>query len=366
MAIRRLTIGLMSGTSLDGVDGVLADFSSDTPLIGTSSRNFPTDLRRKLLSLCLTGDNEIERIAQIQPQLTQLYADVVKDLLTATGRSSAQIAAIGCHGQTVRHLPHLGYSLQLGNPAQLAELCKIAVVADFRSRDLAAGGEGAPLVPAFHSHQFSSPDQDRIVINIGGMANISCLPIKGDVTGFDTGPGNALMDAWCERHQGKPYDENGSWAASGSVNTELLKSLLADDYFQRPPPKSTGREHFNLPWLEPHLARHAGMADEDVQATLLELTAQSLRDAIDRWGPAGADCYICGGGAYNTQLIRRLQALMPTRSVTTTNALGIDPQWVEAITFAWLTRQYLEGLPGNLPQVTRARGPRILGAFYPA
>ncbi|RRJ83547.1 anhydro-N-acetylmuramic acid kinase [Aestuariirhabdus litorea] len=356
----------MSGTSLDGVDGVLADFTSPNPLIAATSLDFPPALRSQLLQLCRSGPNEVERIAAVEPELTRLYAQVVLDLLASAALNSSAIAAIGCHGQTIRHLPEQGFSLQIGNPSLLAELTGIPVVADFRRRDLAAGGEGAPLVPAFHRAYFSSPEENRMVVNIGGMANISCLPSAGTVTGFDTGPGNILMDAWCEQHRGTAYDDRGLWAASGTVDQRLLKSLLADDYFLRSPPKSTGRERFNRDWLEQHLSHHPGLACQDVQATLLELSARSISDAIARWGVADADCFLCGGGAYNDTLLARLQALMPERTVVTTTDLGIEPRWVEGATFSWLALQHLKGMPGNLEAVTRARGGRILGGLYPA
>ncbi|WP_426414610.1 anhydro-N-acetylmuramic acid kinase [Aestuariirhabdus sp. LZHN29] len=365
MTTQVLTIGLMSGTSLDGVDAVLVDFSRGTPqLVAATSLDFPPDLRNQLLALCQPGDNEIERVARIEAKLTHLYAAATNTLLANAKLAASAVAAIGCHGQTIRHLPHLGYSLQIGNPSLLAELTGIAVVADFRSRDLAAGGEGAPLVPAFHQQVFASR-KNRIIINIGGMANISCLPPGGTVTGFDTGPGNLLMDSWCEQHQGTAYDHNGCWAAGGKVNQPLLDRLLGDDYFQRQPPKSTGREYFNRLWLEQHLAQHPSLAPQDVQTTLLELSARSICDGISRWGLPEADCYLCGGGAYNGALLGRIQAIMPQRLVDTTTALGIDPRWVEGATFAWLARQHLDGQSGNLPAVTRARGPRVLGALYP-
>lgn len=363
-----LYIGLMSGTSLDGVDGVLADFSCKQPLLATASRSIPSDLRQRLLDLCLPGNDEIQRIALAEPQLAQLYTEVVQDLLASSGTAATDITAIGNHGQTIRHLPELGYTLQIGDPNKLAELTGIAVIADFRRRDLAAGGEGAPLVPAFHHACLGSETASRILINIGGMANISCLSpdTTQPVTGFDTGPGNVLMDAWCHRHKGTAYDLDGAWASQGKANTELLSEMMKDEFFHRAPPKSTGRELFSLTWLDRFSQIIDATPKQDVQATLLELSAQSISLAIRRWGIPGADCYICGGGAHNRALMQRLGNLLPEHQVTTTQALGIDPDWIEATAFAWLAKQRIEHLPGNLPSVTRAEGLRILGAIYPA
>ncbi len=363
-----LYVGLMSGTSLDAVDGVLVDFSNEHYLLATANQPIPPDLRKQLAELCQPGDDEIKRIAIAEHQLTQIYTTVVNELLKASGISAQDICAIGSHGQTIRHLPELGYTLQIGDPNLLAEHTKIAVVADFRRRDMAAGGEGAPLVPAFHHALLGSQIEPRTLINVGGMANISNLSTSPDtpVTGFDTGPGNVLMDIWCLQHKGLPYDANGAWANSGTVNKPLLNAMLSDDFFQRPPPKSTGREHFNESWLVSFTSTMHNLAPEDVQATLLELTAQSISQAIQSWGIESENCFICGGGAHNSALINRLGALLPERHVGTTKELGLDPDWVEATAFAWLAKQRIELLYGNLPSVTRARGPRVLGAIYPA
>lgn len=363
-----LYVGLMSGTSLDAVDGVLVDFSNEKYLIATANQPIPANLRKQLFALCHPGDDEIQRIAVAEHQLTQLYIDVVKELLKTSGVSAQKICAIGSHGQTIRHLPELGYTLQIGDPNLLAEHTNIAVVADFRRRDMAAGGEGAPLVPAFHHALLGSQTAPRILINVGGMANISCLSTSTDtpVTGFDTGPGNVLMDTWCLKHKGLPYDANGSWASSGIVNDPLLNAMLSDEFFQRPPPKSTGRERFNDHWLASFASAIHCLPPEDVQATLLELTVQSISQAIQHWGIDNADCYLCGGGAHNSALINRLSALLPERHVGTTRELGLDPDWVEATAFAWLAKQRIELLNGNLPSVTRAQGARVLGAIYPA
>jgi anhydro-N-acetylmuramic acid kinase len=278
------------------------------------------------------------------------------------------VRAIGCHGQTLRHRPADGYTLQIGNAALLAELTGITVVADFRSRDIASGGQGAPLVPAFHAEVLGHATIHRVIANLGGIANITDLPPGGAVRGWDTGPGNMLLDAWIKRHQGTHYDRDGAWAVSGKADPGLLASLLKHDYLGLPPPKSAGREQFNLEWLDAILASHGQkrIAPADVQATLLEFTATSLCEAIRRECPGMQELYVCGGGARNGALMRRIGALLPGARVDTTTALGIDPDWMEALAFAWLARQTLHGVPGNLPAVTGARGPRILGAIHPA
>ena len=367
-----LYIGLMSGTSLDGVDGVLVDFSRGTQVLQHASCGFDAELRAELLALNTPGGtDELHRAALAANALVRHYAKVVQQLLADSGVAASQIAAIGSHGQTVRHRPQMfdgtGYTLQLNSPALLAELAGITVVADLRSRDVAAGGQGAPLVPAFHQSLFGLADQTALVLNIGGIANLSVLGADGRVLGFDTGTGNALMDGWCLRHTGKAYDEGGQWAAGGKVIPELLTAMLNDPYLAQEPPKSTGRDLFHADWLAQRLQQHAVQAAPvDVQATLTEFTAASCADAMQRFGKGGQQLLVCGGGALNTHLMQRLTALLPGVAVTTTAERGLPPLEVEAAAFAWLARQCILGLPGNLASVTGAQGSRILGAIYPA
>ncbi|MDL5036031.1 anhydro-N-acetylmuramic acid kinase [Comamonas sp. Y6] len=371
-AQRPLYIGLMSGTSLDGVDGVIVDFSQRTQVILHAGCSFDSSLRAELLALNSTGgSDELHRAALAANAVARHYAQVVQQLLRASGLRAGQIAAIGAHGQTVRHRPQMfdgtGYTLQLNSPALLAELTGISVVADLRSRDVAAGGQGAPLVPAFHQSVFGKPGETALVLNIGGIANLSVLEADGSVLGFDTGTGNALLDGWCLRHTGQPYDACGQWAAGGQILPQLLAAMLADPYLAQTPPKSTGRDLFHADWLEQHLQRHASQAAPvDVQATLTEFTAASCADAVQRFGKGGSELLVCGGGAFNTYLMQRLAALLPGVQVGSTAQRSLPPLEVEAAAFAWLARQCLLGLPGNLASVTGARGPRILGAIYPA
>ena len=358
-----LYAGLMSGTSLDGVDVVLAKPGEHRPLIASHHEAMPDDLRHELKELNAPGPNEIDRAARATNRLTELYADAVRQALSKAGIGANAVAAIGCHGQTVRHQPHMGYTVQLVNGSLLAERTGIAVVCDFRSRDIAAGGEGAPLVPAFHRAMFHTTEADRVVVNIGGMSNLTSLPVRGPVSGFDTGPGNVLMDGWIERQRGHAYDRGGQWAASGKVLPELLTRLQSHDYFARRPPKSTGRETFDLAWVE----RHTGSArDEDVQATLLELTAWSITRAIADYTADAREIYLCGGGALNDTLADRINTLSDGRSVQSTESLGISPLWVEALAFAWLAMCRMEHVPANIPEVTGANGSRVLGAVYAA
>lgn len=355
----------MSGTSLDGIDAVLASFEEGPcQLLHSHFQPFDDALRAELLALNLAGSNELERAALAANSLSRNYAAAIQGLLKSSGVRAEQIKAIGCHGQTVRHRPDLGFTLQLANPALLAELTGITVVADFRSRDIAAGGQGAPLVPAFHASLFSHPERHRVIVNIGGISNLTSLPPKGRVLGFDCGPGNLLLDAWASLHLGQPYDKDGAWARSGRILPELLRRLLAEPFFAERPPKSTGRDLFNLPWLQRHLL--PDHAPVDVQSTLLQLTVEGIAAAIiDYCGKAG-EIYLCGGGAHNGELIHRLKLRLPDRAIALTDAIGIETDWVEAFAFAWLARQALHGQPGNLPEVTGARGPRILGGIYPA
>ncbi len=365
-------IGLMSGTSLDGVDAVLAEQGPEGPTLrslGHAHRAFPGGLRAELLALNHSGGDELHRAALAANALVRLYAEVVHELLAAAALLPEAVRAIGAHGQTVRHQPHAfdgsGYTLQLMNGALLAELCGIDVVCDFRSRDVAAGGEGAPLVPAFHAACFGVAGSDRAVLNLGGIANLTLLPADGRVLGFDTGPANVLMDAWCQRHQGCSFDADGAWAAGGQVHAALLQAWLADAYFARQPPKSTGRDLFRIAWLDasPDIGR---VAPQDVMATLAELTVCTVADALKRHAPATRALFVAGGGAFNRHLLTRLAALLPGVQVQTSAVLSVPPDQMEALAFAWLARACLDRQPGNLPAVTGARGPRVLGALYAA
>ncbi|MDA0226058.1 MAG: anhydro-N-acetylmuramic acid kinase [Proteobacteria bacterium] len=358
-------IGLMSGTSLDGVDGVLATFDDGKVTVRAHHHlPFQEALRAELLALCSPGEDEIRRAGRAGNRLAGLYAEVVEALLGASGLAPAVIRAIGCHGQTVRHHPDEGYTVQIGNAARLAERCGIPVVADFRSRDIAAGGQGAPLVPAFHTAVFGNTAECRAMVNLGGIANLTCLCPDTPVLGFDTGPGNALMDFWVQRNRGERFDDRGVWAAGTLPDGALLRELLDEPYFARPAPKSTGRELFNRDWL---LARLPTQADPQVvQATLLELTAQTLCDALALACPRAARLIVCGGGARNDALLARLGALLAPVSVDISTDHGVGIDQVEACAFAWLARCTLEGKTGNLPSVTGAAGARVLGAIYPA
>ncbi|MFP8966682.1 anhydro-N-acetylmuramic acid kinase [Pokkaliibacter sp. CJK22405] len=363
-------IGLMSGTSMDGIDAVLAEISSpNSPLairtVSTASAPFSAELYKTLDSLSRSGEDEIYRLGQADIHLAHTYASLVESLLTNSGIHRDEIMAIGSHGQTIRHHPDIAtpFTLQIGDPNTLAELTDINVVGDFRRRDIAAGGEGAPLVPAFHQALFGSTDDFRILLNIGGMANISILG-QQDLLGYDTGPGNILMDSWCRQHLGKGFDHNGEWAASGKIDTALLDSLLGEAYFHAPFPKSTGRELFNLTWLKSH-TEDFSLSPEDIQATLTELTATSIANEISKHNSAG-EIYVCGGGALNSHLMSRLANALPRWKVKSTTDLGVDPQWMEALAFAWLARQRVHKLPANAPTVTGAKGLRILGALYEA
>jgi anhydro-N-acetylmuramic acid kinase len=358
-----LFIGLMSGTSLDGVDAVILERASEQVLIRhTGFEPYPSELRDILLALQHPAQDELHQTALVSNQLARLYAKAVNQVLVSSGIAPQQITAIGCHGQTIRHRPEAGYTLQIGNAALLAELTGITVVSDFRSRDIAAGGQGAPLVPAFHQAVFGATGLNRVILNIGGIANITVLPGTGPVTGFDTGPGNLLMDAWATKHLGKRYDGNGDWAASGTVIESLLQSCLDEPFFDLPPPKSTGRDLFNLVWLASKITDR--MTPADVQRTLLELTTVSIADAILKHCDEVDEVYVCGGGAHNAALLNGLLGKLPHASILLTDTLGISADWVEAAAFGWLASQALHRAPGNLPEVTGAKGERILGAVY--
>ncbi len=366
-----LYIGLMSGTSLDGIDGVLVDFSDGRMAVTHhASTAFDPTLRDELLALNTPGDNELHRAALAGNALARAYAEVVHTLLRQSGYPASAIRAVGAHGQTVRHRPQefesTGYTLQLNNCALIAELTGIPVVGDFRSRDVAAGGQGAPLVPAFHQGVFGQPGRTVLVLNIGGISNLSVLGANGDVLGFDCGPGNALMDHWCQQHTGQPFDAGGAWAAIGQVVPDLLARLMQEPFLHRQPPKSTGRDLFNPPWLGAHLGAFPSVSPVDVQATLTEFTASACAISASSYQKDSSLLAVCGGGALNTHLMQRLQAHCPGLQVVPTDTLGLPALQVEAAAFAWLARQTLTGATGNLPGVTGASGPRVLGAIYPA
>jgi anhydro-N-acetylmuramic acid kinase len=374
-----LFVGLMSGTSLDGVDGVVVDFTAvgasgelrSMKVLAHAHRPFPSVLRDELFALNGNCENELHRAALAGNGLARLYASVVSTLLDQAQVLPSQIKAIGAHGQTVRHRPGvgdgIGYSLQINNPALLAELSGIHVVADFRSRDLAAGGQGAPLVPAFHQALFGRQQEAMAVLNLGGIANLTSLSPDGHTIGFDCGPANVLMDNWCMRHTGKAFDVDGVWAASGQVLPRLLALFRSEPYFALPPPKSTGRDLFNRTWLTAKMKEYGAQPlAQDVQATLCELTALTCADAVLRHAPATKDLLVCGGGALNKHLMQRLSQHLPKLQVSSTDSHGLPAMEVEATAFAWLAYAHVHRQYGNLSSVTGAAGPRILGAFYPA
>jgi anhydro-N-acetylmuramic acid kinase len=364
-----LYIGLISGTSADGIDAALVRFEQDKPqLVHALTHPWPDELRTRILRVAQDETTlDLDAFGRLDVAIGQVFADAAEALLVQSGTPSTSVRAIGSHGQTIRHRP-LGehpFTLQIGNAAVIAERCGIDVVADFRSADVAAGGQGAPLLPAAHAMLLGAPGRTRVVLNLGGIANITILAADGTVFGFDTGPANSLMDAWCLRHHGEAFDRNGAFAASGRADEALLQALLRDTYFTLPPPKSTGREHFHLAWLDAHL-HSTSPSPADVQATLLELTARSIAVAIDAHAKDSTDVLLCGGGVHNPVLIHRLQQLLLPRALASTATHGVDPDYLEASAFAWLARRRLLGLPGNLPAVTGARGFRVLGAVYPA
>ena len=364
---RELYAGVMSGTSLDGVDAVVADFAPASgrscELVAAASRPFSSALRDELLALQRPGPDELARAARAANSLADAYAGAIAAALAAARVAPADVVAAGVHGQTLRHRPDEGWTLQLNNAARVAELSGMSVVADFRSRDVAAGGQGAPLVPAFHAALFGG-DVHRVVVNIGGIANLTGLPPGRPAHGFDTGPGNVLLDLWHARHRGGAVDRDGAWARSGRVDDTLCAALLAEPYFARIPPKSTGRDLFNAEWLAAKLAPRA-VAPADVQATLVALTARTIADAVRAHCPGASEVLVCGGGAKNPAVMEALAAALAPRTVATTAAHGIAVEHVEALAFAWLARETLAGRPGNLPAVTGARGPRVVGAIYP-
>lgn len=379
-----LYIGLMSGTSLDGVDGALVDFDAGAGAYASADagvrlavrahahRAFAPELKRELLALNASGADELHRAALAGNALARLYGEVVDALLRAADVTRERVRAIGAHGQTVRHRPRefdgVGYTLQINAPALLAEQAGIDVVADFRSRDIAAGGLGAPLVPAFHRAAFGRAGEAIAVLNIGGISNLTLLGADGSTTGFDCGPGNVLMDHWCQAHTDQPYDAGGRWAASGSVIEPLLQAMRADGYFSRTPPKATGRDLFHRGWLDAHLASTTARARPaaDVQATLAELTAAACADDVLSHGNGAHELLLCGGGALNNHLTQRIAARLPALRVMTTESRGLPVDQVEACAFAWLARAFVERTRGSLDTVTGARGARVLGCLYPA
>jgi anhydro-N-acetylmuramic acid kinase len=364
--------GLMSGTSMDGVDGIAVEFpKGKQPVVHSEAFvGFSEGLRNALFALQQPGDNEIEREALAANALAARYTVCCHELLRGGNLSATAVRAIGVHGQTVRHRPEKGYTRQINNPALLAEMMHIDVIADFRSRDVAAGGQGAPLVPAFHATVFGKKGETRVVCNLGGISNITILGAAGGVRGFDCGPANALLDEWAQRHLGKPYDEGGHLAASGQVHRPLLHALLDEPFFEQQPPKSTGRDLFNAEWLDARLAPFTSVSVADVQATLTALTAITVAREIERHAPDSRAVYVCGGGARNPELLKALQATFEESGcsgvpVMTTEALGVPPHQVEPLAFAWLAMRCVERQPGNLPAVTGAAGERVLGAIYP-
>lgn len=365
----KLYAGLMSGTSTDGIDGVLADFppTGAPRILARVSMPMPESLKDEFLALNIPGGNELERAALAANELARLYADAVGQMLAAGKVQATDVKAIGAHGQTVRHRPDLGYTIQLNAPALLAELTGIDVVADFRSRDVAAGGQGAPLVPAFHQALFQG-NHARAVLNLGGIANVTLLAPGEPVRGFDTGPANVLLDLWCREKTGAPYDANGQWAATGHAGEELLDVMVeSEPWFRLPPPKSTGRDRFNQNWLARRLGipEARGMRDNDIQATLRNLTARTVADAIIAHAPQTQDVVVCGGGALNGDLMAALGRYLG-RPVLSSADLGVPVQMVEALAFAWLARAHVAGDKAGLPSVTGARHATVLGALYPA
>lgn len=367
-------IGLMSGTSMDAVDAVLVEIGpAGFHLVAQHGHPIPELLGAYLSRLSAPGVQTcdvLDLLGEADSWFGELLAEAVAELLTRASFPSAKVIAIGSHGQTVRHRPPGAsvdhpFSLQIGDPNVLAARTGITVVADFRRRDIAVGGQGAPLVPPFHRVAFAHPDRVRAVVNVGGIANLTLLAPDGAMVGFDIGPGNCLMDGWVRRHRNETFDDRGRWAASSQPDGQLLARLQAHPFFSCPPPKSTGREDFNLGWIDDELARAAPVSPERVQATLLELTATAIGWAVTQSSPAIEELYLCGGGAYNDALLRRLRELLHTVKVDTTARLGLPPEWVEAVAFAWLARETLLGRPGNLPAVTGATRPAVLGAIYP-
>ncbi len=360
-----LFVGVMSGTSLDGADAALVDFSSKSPrTLAFATAPFGNDLRERLLKLSQPGDDGLDLAGTVSLELAGMYARAVDGVLAEGGVGAGEVTAIGCHGQTVRHRPEQRFTIQLNDPARLAELTGIDVVADFRRRDMAAGGEGAPLVPAFHEAVFRHPSLSRVVVNIGGISNVTWMPAGGPTRGFDCGPGNVLLDGWARIHLGKPFDQDGAWAERGKTDPALLDTFLAEPFLHAKPPKSTGRELFRAEWLEERLA--GNHRPVDVQSTLADFTARAVMDAIDRYCEKTEEIYLAGGGARNRSLVSRIAKLARGRPVAPTDALGVPSGHVESMAFAWLAMKCVRREAVDLTAATGAKGPRILGAIYPA
>ncbi|WP_449468015.1 anhydro-N-acetylmuramic acid kinase [Stenotrophomonas humi] len=363
-----LFLGLMSGTSADGIDAALVQFPEHGRCRFVHGQTYAWDAptRQALIALGQGREPEsLDALGQLDAQVGIAFANAANQLLDEAGVPRTQVQAIGSHGQTIRHRPlaEPAFTWQIGDANRIAELTGITTVADFRRRDVAAGGHGAPLMPAFHLAMLGNADEDRAVLNLGGIANLSLIGRDGSLRGFDTGPANALLDGWCQRHLGHAFDADGAFAASGQVNEALLARLLAEPWFALPPPKSTGREQFHLEWVEAQLGTEV-IAPADVQATLLELTAATVANALLTHQPDVRRVLACGGGVRNPQLLQRLQARLPGVSIDSSAAHGLDPDYMEAMGFAWLAHQTLAGRPGNLPSVSGARGLRILGAIH--
>jgi len=361
-----LFLGLISGTSVDGIDAALVRFAPNPEIVFAHTYPLPADLAADVVALSQAASRiTLDDTGRLDTRIGQAFAGAARQALGDAGIAPTDVRAVGSHGQTLRHDPRgaAPFTLQLGDPNVIAEQLGITTVADFRRRDVAAGGQGAPLMPAFHAAVLADAGEDRAVLNLGGIANLTLLPLAGEVRGFDTGPANGLMDAWCLRHRGEPFDRDAAFASAGRVDETLLRALAADPWFALPPPKSTGRDQFHLDWAAAHLG---AQAPADVQATLCELTALTVAEALRREMPACRRLLVCGGGARNPLLMARLAAHLPGTGVSSTAALGLDPDFVEAAGFAWLARETLAGRPGNLPAVTGARGPRVLGAIYAA
>jgi anhydro-N-acetylmuramic acid kinase len=361
-------LGLMSGTSIDSIDVAAVEFTPKRPhLLGTHSHPIPANLKQQILNLCLPGNDSVQLLCETDVLLGELFAEAALALMTSLNIQAEQVAAIGSHGQTVRHSPpgsdSLAYSQQISDPTIIAARTGCTVVADFRRADIALGGHGAPLVPAFHQRLFSSHETNRVILNIGGIANITVLTANGDCSGYDTGPGNILLDSWCQQQLGTAYDNNGEWGAGGTVDKPLLKQLKSHGFFARPAPKSTGREEFNLAWLKEQLGGF-DLSAQDIQATLMQLTADSIADQINNLGLPISEVYVCGGGVHNKGLMQLLANAIPTSTLSSTSELGLDPNWVEACAFAWLAKRRMENKPGNLPLVTGASREAILGGVY--
>jgi anhydro-N-acetylmuramic acid kinase len=361
-----LYIGLMSGTSMDGIDAALVEFGdASLNLINTTSHNYPPGLREQLLdAISLPLHQDIDNVAELDRATGDAFRDAALALLEDAGVDSSAVRAIGSHGQTLRHQPDADepFSLQIGDPQRIADGTGLPTVGNFRSADIEAGGQGAPLAPYFHEWLLRTPGATRCVLNIGGVANVTVLADKQDTIGFDTGPGNSLMDAWIRKHRALPFDRDGRWAATGAVDEDLLRQLLTDSYFALDPPKSTGFEHFNLAWIEGHPV--AAIEPADVQATLCRLSAVSITDAIRDFAPTCAEVLVCGGGVHNSVLINEIDSRLPNIAVNSTASAGLDPDWVEAVAFGWLAMRHLQGLPGNLPSVTGASEAVVLGCLY--